>query len=254
MRKQSTKPSPKSGLPKPDGLFLDNFSALEEYLKYAPHLVKNIEVRERHLGRLEKLLATFKISKPLKVMDEKGGHEDSAGLRAFVNFRHLSEDDLIAACSKSKDHIVLALDHISDPRNFGAIVRSAAFFGVKKLIVAEKRQAPVTSAALNTAQGAFCLVDIFQVVNLNRSLSQLKEQGFWIVGADMQGEAIKDVAGFYDHTVLVMGSEGEGMAQKVRENCDRIVAIEGAAERVESLNVSVAAGILLHNFCNAPRP
>jgi 23S rRNA (guanosine2251-2'-O)-methyltransferase len=146
---------------------------------------------------------------------------------------------------------VIVLDHISDPRNLGAIVRTAAFFGVRHVIVPEKRQVLLTQAGVNTAQGGFALSDLVVVVNVSRALEELKRNDYWILGAAMGGNPVSTVRGRFNRQVLVLGSEDKGISQHVLGRCDVQVAIPGAPKSLDSLNVSVAAGILIHGLAGS---
>jgi 23S rRNA (guanosine2251-2'-O)-methyltransferase len=194
---------------------LDSPSALSEFKKHKPESI--IEVIEK----------PFKARVTIKAVDFKL---------------------LLKECAERSHDILIALDHITDPRNFGAIVRSAAFFGIKNIVIPTDRQAPITNAAVNTSMGGFALTDISTVTNLTRALEDLKKAGYWIIGTDAKGEEVADVKGFYDKIVLVLGSEDKGISHNVRKNCDRMIRITGTENGIESLNVSVAAGILIHEL------
>ena len=143
----------------------------------------------------------------------------------------------------------LVLDQIQDPRNFGAILRSAAFFGAKFVIYATDRQSDIGGLVLKTsAGGAFSLM-LVPVVNINRALVQLKEAGAWIAGATLQEQSVemKDLP--QDRNwILVLGNEEKGLRNEVAKNCDYLLKIPGGMGGVDSLNVSVAAGICLHQL------
>lgn len=141
----------------------------------------------------------------------------------------------------------LVLDQIQDPRNFGAILRSAAFFGVKFIIYATDRQADITGLVLKTsAGGAFSLM-LIPVVNINRALAQLKEAGAWTIGTMLQENSVEFKQLPKDRSwVLVFGNEEKGLRNEVAKNCDYLVKIPGGSDTVDSLNVSVAAGVCLH--------
>ncbi len=150
--------------------------------------------------------------------------------------------------SSARD-LIVALDHVTDTHNLGAIARSAAFFGVRELVVPNARQATLGRGVLASAQGAFALCDLVQVPNLVRVLENLKEKGYWILATDAGGENIEAVAGVYEKVVLVFGSEDKGVSRLVRKVSDRTVAISSAESKtLDSLNVSVSAGIALHLF------
>lgn len=157
-----------------------------------------------------------------------------------------AEDVLADAIDSDTAGLVVACDSITDPRNLGAIIRSAAAFGAHGVIIPERRSAQMTASAWKTSAGAAARVPVAMVTNLNRTLKAYAQAGFTVVGLD--GEAETDIAGFpgIDGPVLlVVGSEGEGLARLVRENCDVLVNIP-IGSRVESLNASVAAAIALY--------
>ncbi|MFT4218347.1 MAG: 23S rRNA (guanosine(2251)-2'-O)-methyltransferase RlmB [Micropruina sp.] len=162
-------------------------------------------------------------------------------------YEYLHPDDLLAeALDAAEPALVVACDSITDPRNLGAIIRSAAAFGAAGVIIPERRSAQVTAAAWKTSAGAAARVPVARATNLNRTLRQYADAGFVVAG--LAGEADLDVAGIpgVDGPVLlVVGSEGDGLARLVRENCDVLVSIPINSE-VESLNASVAASIALY--------
>lgn len=141
--------------------------------------------------------------------------------------------------------LLLALDQVTDPRNFGAILRSAVAMGVAAVIVPERRSAELNGTAAKAASGALDMLPIVEVVNLSRALLRLKEANFRVSGlAAGAGLSIAD-APSVPRRVLVIGSEGEGMRRLTTENCDETLAIP-IDRRIDSLNVSVAASIALY--------
>ena len=141
--------------------------------------------------------------------------------------------------------LVLVLDNITDPRNFGACLRTANAAGVDVVIVPKRNSAPLSAVAMKTAQGGAEDLFIVQVTNLARTLSWLKEQGVWLFGADADGDEVWQSLDSVTATALVMGSEGRGLRRLTRSLCDKLVSIPMLG-KVESLNVSVASGILLY--------
>ena len=141
--------------------------------------------------------------------------------------------------------LVLALDGISDPHNFGAILRSAAGAAVDGVIFPERRSAQVNETVMRSSAGTAGRVPLVRVVNLARALEQLQEAGAWVYGL-AAGEGSRDYLEepFDRGTVLVLGSEGEGLHQKIREHCDGLLSI-GMPGGIESLNVSSAAAVML---------
>jgi 23S rRNA (guanosine2251-2'-O)-methyltransferase len=141
--------------------------------------------------------------------------------------------------------VVLALDQISDPQNLGAILRSAAFFGVEAVLVLKNRSAEVTPLVARVAVGGAELVPTFRVTNLARSLERLKQLGFWVYGLDERGPATLTQTEFDPRAVLVVGAEGEGLRQRTRQFCDALVRIPGGRPGLESLNAGVATAVAL---------
>ena len=141
--------------------------------------------------------------------------------------------------------LLVLLDGITDPRNFGAIVRSAEVLGAHGVVVEERRSAPLSAVVAKTAAGATAYLPVVQVKNLPRFIEELKDRNVWVYGA--AGEAAQplertDLSG---PVALVIGSEGDGLRRLVRERCDGLVSIPVRGQ-VQSLNASVAAGILIY--------
>ena len=144
------------------------------------------------------------------------------------------------------DGIVVALDGVTDPRNLGAIIRSAAAFGATGVVIPSRRSASMTAAAWKTSAGAAARLPIAMATNLNRALEQASKMGFTIVGLAGEGEVpVPGAPGIDGPLVIVVGSEDEGLARLVREHCDSLISIP-IASAVESLNASVAAAIALY--------
>ena len=168
------------------------------------------------------------------------------GILAFAGgFAYLDVEDLLRRDARRPGfRLFVAADHITDEGNLGALMRTAAFFGVQGLILPKDRSAKVTGKLLKRTSGAIAKLAVAQVVNLRRALDALRDNGFWIIGT--AGEARETIYGFdwERDTVLVLGSESKGLSRLVREGCDELVRIPGRGA-VESLNVSVACGIIL---------
>ena len=165
---------------------------------------------------------------------------------AFVSAARYSElDDIFSAASlRNELPFVIVLDGITDPHNLGAIIRSAECNGAHGVIIPQRRAVGLTPAAVKAAAGAEEYVHIVRVTNITRAIETLKERGLWIVGADIGGEVLyhADMTG---SVALVIGAEGEGISPLVRKSCDRIVSIP-LHGKIESLNASVAAGIMMY--------
>ena len=170
-------------------------------------------------------------------------------------YEYLHPDDLLAsALDGANPPLVVALDSITDPRNLGAIVRSAAAFGANGVLIPERRSAGMTAAAWKTSAGAAARMPIARATNLNRTLRAYADAGFMLIGLDGESPTlIDDLTGDLSGAVLlVVGSEGDGLSRLVREACDQVVAIPIGAD-VESLNAGVAAGIALYEVARARR-
>jgi len=234
---------------KPGVFTIDSLSALSDWVKHRPQSILSISARRDHEAKVRALLGDRVVE--IKVWDQRQGEgeEDGEGASPVVAQVRVTAIDSVELqrrlLGRQRD-VIVALDHITDPRNLGAIVRSAAFFGVGEVLVPSKRQTLLTGAAINTSQGGFARTDLVVVTNLVRALEDLKESGYWIIGADSGGEELAAVAGFYEKVVVVLGAEDKGLSELTRKRCDRIVSIPGGG--LDSLNVSVAAGIFLFHF------
>jgi 23S rRNA (guanosine2251-2'-O)-methyltransferase len=161
-------------------------------------------------------------------------------------YEYVHPTDLLEDALAEDAPLVVACDGITDPRNLGAIIRSAAAFGAAGVIVPERRSAHVTAATWKASAGAAARCPVALATNLNRVLRDYAEAGFVVVGLAGEGETpLAEVPGVDGPVLLVVGSEGEGLAQLVRRNCDVLAAIP-IASAVESLNASVAASIALY--------
>ena len=166
-----------------------------------------------------------------------------------------SMETLLAKVRERGDRaLVLALDGISDPHNFGAILRSAAGAGVDGVVFPERRSAQVNETVMRASAGTAGRITLVRVVNLARALEQLQESGAWVYGL-AGGAGSRDYLDepFDRGTVLVLGSEGEGLHQKIREHCDGLLGI-AMPGGIESLNVSSAAAVMLFRVLARRRP
>ena len=182
----------------------------------------------------------------LDQIDGEGGKAVHQGLVAAVMpLTAPSLDEYLNSLDDQTPQRVMVLDQLSDPRNIGAILRSARAFGTTALILQDRHAPEETGSLARTAVGALEDVTCIKVVNLARALDQLKHHFFHIAGLDMEGSSDIQRAASADRLALVMGSEGKGMRRLTYEACDEILAIE-MADTSESLNVSVAAAIMMH--------
>ena len=161
---------------------------------------------------------------------------------------------LLDAARESVDPpLLVALDGVTDPRNLGAVIRSAAAFGANGVLVPQRRSAGVTAVVWRTSAGTAARLPVALVTNLTRTLNSLAEEGLMIVGLDADSsETVDDLALATSPLVLVIGSEGRGLSRLVKAACDQTVSIPMAAG-IESLNASVAAGVTLAEIARRRR-
>lgn len=171
---------------------------------------------------------------------EKKNHQGV--ILEIPDYEYLSEQDMLN--NMSDKAFIVILDHLEDPHNFGAIIRTAKAAGFDGIIIPKDRGVGVTSTVVKTSVGTIFDIDVIQVTNLKNTIDELKKNGFWIVGTDMAGSDYRSI----DYTgkiALVIGNEGKGISKLVKDNCDFLATIP-LAPNVESLNASVAAGIMIY--------
>ncbi|WP_377270631.1 23S rRNA (guanosine(2251)-2'-O)-methyltransferase RlmB [Peterkaempfera sp. SMS 1(5)a] len=185
---------------------------------------------------------------PRPQLDQMTGGLNHQGLVLQVPpYEYAHPDDLLeTAADAGEDPLIVALDGVTDPRNLGAVVRSAAAFGGHGVVVPERRAAGMTAGAWKTSAGAAARLDVARATNLTRALEAYQKAGLMVVGLAADGESeVGDLEALAGPVVIVVGSEGKGLSRLVSETCDLTVRIPmpGATE---SLNAGVAAGIVLY--------
>lgn len=203
-----------------------------------PRIRELLELAGRHNLQTERA--------PAREFKELLGEAVHQGVMAEISpLLPWSEDDLLAALVAAPRPLVLALDGVQDPHNLGACLRTADACGALAIVVPKDRAAHLSPAARKVAAGAAETTPVVAVTNLARSLALLKNAGLWVVGADAQAKLRAAEVDFTTGTVLVLGAEGGGLRRLTRECCDFLVRLPQLGS-VESLNVSVAAGMLLY--------
>jgi 23S rRNA (guanosine2251-2'-O)-methyltransferase len=164
----------------------------------------------------------------------------------YADFEALVSSQLVSSQLASAPLIVV-LDGVEDPHNLGAIIRTAHAAGAGAMIIPERRAAGVTDVVAKAAAGALEYLPITRVTNIKRALEELKEKGYWIYGLDERGTETYDRAEYASPTAFVLGGEGKGLHEQVRKHCDVLVRIPMVG-KISSLNVSVAAGVVLFEW------
>ncbi|WP_414529307.1 23S rRNA (guanosine(2251)-2'-O)-methyltransferase RlmB [Nodularia chucula] len=172
-------------------------------------------------------------------------HQGIAAQVAPHDYMELS--DLIAQAKSVTDPVIVVAEGITDPHNLGAIIRTAEAIGAQGLVIPQRRASGITSTVMKVAAGALEHFSVARVVNLSRSLEELKEAGFWIYGTATTGSEPLHTVKFSGPVVLVIGSEGEGLSMLTQRSCDVLVSIP-LIGKTPSLNASVAAGMALYEI------
>jgi 23S rRNA (guanosine2251-2'-O)-methyltransferase len=144
--------------------------------------------------------------------------------------------------------LIIVVDSVEDPHNLGAIVRTAHAAGASAVVIPERRAAGLTETVARSAAGALAYVPVVRVTNVKRALEELREHSYWIYGLDESGKEVYDQVEYAVPTAIVLGAEGRGLHEHVAKHCDFLVKIPMAPGGVASLNVSVAAGIVLFEW------
>jgi len=150
--------------------------------------------------------------------------------------------------------VVLVLDQLSNPQNFGTIIRTAAFYGADGIVWLKKRAVDIDATVRRIAVGGTELVRLFRVTNLARAIELLQQRGFWVYGFDERGARTLYETSFSAKSALIIGAEGEGMRYRTKLHCDELVRIPGGRPGLESLNAAVAAGIIMAEAFRPPSP
>jgi 23S rRNA (guanosine2251-2'-O)-methyltransferase len=229
---------------------ITGFHAIEEVLKRPATGGVLYLTGDRKRNRALRELASERGVRVVEASGEElsrlSGGGDPRGAVYLRDREPLARSDLRSELGRLQGgkRLLLLLDHIFDPHNLGAILRSADQFAVDLVILPERRAAQVTPAVSRASAGASAHVPVAVVANLASAMRLLREAEFWIYGAHLRGERL-DRTRFPERTAVVLGSEGHGLAELVARECDTLLRIPSAG-RVDSLNVSVAAGILMY--------
>lgn len=164
---------------------------------------------------------------------------NTQGIVLDIDYEYSKLEDI-----KKEEPLLVILDHLEDPHNLGAIIRTCEAAGVDGIIIPENRSVSVNSTVVHTSAGSVFNTKIIKVVNLRQTIKKLKKEGFWFVGTDMEGTDYKKI-NYQGKTCIIIGSEGFGMSRIINEECDFKASIKMNG-KVNSLNASVAAGIIIY--------
>ena len=190
-------------------------------------LIKYFEDNNIKINRMDK-----------RILDQKFKGNNQGIALEIEDYKYFSIDEVL------NTNFLVMLDHLEDPHNFGAIIRTCEAAGVDAIIIPKKRSVEITSTVMKVSAGALNNIKIVEVSSLPQTIEKLKKHGFWFYGTDMDGSNYTDVV--YDSkTCLVIGAEGNGISKLVSEKCDYIISIPMTG-KINSLNASVAAGITIY--------
>jgi 23S rRNA (guanosine2251-2'-O)-methyltransferase len=228
------------------------FHAVAEALKARPRGLEYVCVqKERHDGRMQRLInacraggvaVRFESREQLTRLAKTSNHQGVVAVRSETQYCDLGQ---ILAHPRGEKTFVLVLDGVEDPHNLGALLRTADAAGVDGVVIPERRAVGVNATVVKASAGAAAHVPVAKVTNIGRTVDELKEQNLWTVGVDERGSKRYDEIEYTLGLALVLGGEGGGLHEKVRQKCDHVVRIPMRG-RVSSLNVSVAGAIVMY--------
>lgn len=219
-------------------MYIFGKNVAEEYLK------KQKKVKKIYLSKNFKENLSFQ-NIPITYLEKYEMDRMVNGLHQGIileveDYQYASLSEII----EKENALIVILDHLEDPHNFGAITRTCEAAGVDGIIIPKDRSVEVNATVIKVSTGATENIPIARVTNIVQTIKELKEKGFWIVGSDMQGTDY-DKIDYRGKTAIIIGNEGSGMSRLVKENCDFIATIPMKG-KTESLNASVSAGILIY--------
>jgi 23S rRNA (guanosine2251-2'-O)-methyltransferase len=214
--------------------------------------------KERHDLKLQRIIEECrKISVPVRFvprveldrMAATGAHQ---GVVAVTSAKQYADLDDVIAAKRGQYSLIVVLDGVEDPHNLGAILRTADAAGANGVVIPERRAAGITGTVAKASAGASEHLPVAKVTNISRTLEELKTKGLWIAGLDERGTQNYDRVDYKMDCVVVLGAEGKGLHDLVKKNCDFLVSIPMLG-KVSSLNVSVAAGVVLYEVTRQRR-
>src|ERR1700720_4663001 len=214
--------------------------------------------KERHDLRLQRLIEDCRrLAVPVRFLqrtelDRMAGNAAHQGVVAVTSAKQYSDLDDVVGAKRGPYSLVVVLDGVEDPHNLGAILRTADAAGADGIVIPERRAASVTGTVTKASAGASEHLPIARVTNIARIVEELKERNIWTVGLDERGPQTYDALDYKMDCALVLGAEGKGLHDLVKRKCDFLVSIPRLGQ-VPSLNVSVAAGVVLFEIVKQRR-
>jgi 23S rRNA (guanosine2251-2'-O)-methyltransferase len=229
--------------------WMTGFHAVEEALAAGRPLDRIVIARGRHGERIEAIVRQAKARgiqlrfEDRQQLDRLSGTREHQGVAALAASKSSVElEDLLAR--KTPQGLLVLLDGVEDPHNLGAIVRTALAAGAQGIVIPERRAAGLNDTVERTSAGALAHLPVARVKNLVRAMEEMKEAGYWLVGLDERAEKSYSAVDLTGSVGIVLGSEGQGLHELTRKRCDFLVSLPTSGP-VRSLNVSVAAGVML---------
>jgi 23S rRNA (guanosine2251-2'-O)-methyltransferase len=189
---------------------------------------------------------------PRAELDRMAGHNGHQGVVAVTSAKQYNDLDDVIAAKRGEYSLIVVLDGVEDPHNLGAILRTADAAGANGVVIPERRAASVTGTVTKTSAGATAHLPIAKVTNIARTLEDLKAKNVWTVGLDERGTQNYDAIDYKMDCAVVLGAESKGLHDLVKRKCDFVVSIPMLG-KVPSLNVSVAAGVVLYEVVRQRR-
>ena len=214
--------------------------------------------KERHDLRLQRLIEDCRrLAVPVRFLqrtelDRMAGNASHQGVVAVTSAKQYSDLDDVVGAKRGQYSLVVVLDGVEDPHNLGAILRTADAAGADGIVIPERRAASVTGTVTKASAGASEHLPIAKVTNIARTVEELKERNLWTVGLDERGSQTYDALDYNMDCALVLGAEGKGLHDLVKRKCDFLVSIPMLG-KVSSLNVSVAAAVVLYEIVRQRR-
>jgi 23S rRNA (guanosine2251-2'-O)-methyltransferase len=214
--------------------------------------------KERNDLRLQKLIQECRRNSipvrflPRVELDRMAATGSHQGVVAVTSSKQYADLDDVIAAKRGEHSLIVVLDGVEDPHNLGAILRTADAAGADGIVIPERRAAGVTGAVAKVSAGASAHLPVAKVTNISRSLEELKARDIWVVGLDERGKQNYDAIDYKMNCAVVLGAEGKGLHDLVASKCDFLVSIPMLG-KVPSLNVSVAAGVVLYEVVRQRR-